>query len=92
MRSGHARRTVPAMIDRSLNYGRDAIAEFLAQISPKGTVIDLGAGPGTDLLCARETEPDARLVAIESEPTLVELLKNRGIETRQHLRGGGLNA
>lgn len=69
------------MIDRSLNYGRDAIAEFLAQISPKGTVIDLGAGPGTDLLGARETEPDARLVAIESEPTLVELLKKRGIET-----------
>ena len=69
------------MIDRSLNYGRDAIAEFLAQISPKNVVVDLGAGPGADLLRTRDTEPGARLVAIENDPSLVEMLRARKIET-----------
>jgi len=69
------------MIDRSLNYGRDAIAHFLAETSPKHVVVDLGAGPGTDLLRTRETEPNARLVAIESDPKLIALLGKRGIES-----------
>ncbi len=37
------------MIDRTLNYGRHIIRDFLRQSIPANSVLDLGAGSGTDL-------------------------------------------
>src|SRR6266536_5310235 len=53
-----ARRTSKnSMIDRELNYGREAMASFLCKCLPYSTVLDIGAGKGHDLLTARQIEP-----------------------------------
>ena len=67
------------MIDRSLNYGRDSIAAFLRQTDPLNTVLDIGAGLGTDLLAAKSCNPNAELIAIESYEPNVEILTKHGI-------------
>ena len=69
------------VIDRSLNYGRACIRAFLEGARPYATVLDIGAGRGYDLDAARELEPDAKLVALESFDPSVELLRDKGIET-----------
>lgn len=67
------------MIDRSLNYGRHLIAEFLAEAQTFETVLDIGAGSGTDLLLARKVNSQSQLFALESYPDNVRVLKASGI-------------
>ena len=53
------------MIDRSLNYGRRHIDNYLSLISDYRLVLDIGAGQGNDLMLARKANPAATLHAIE---------------------------
>jgi hypothetical protein len=62
------------MIDRSLNYGREHIDYFLKRSAPYKTVLDLGAGSGSDLILARKWTPEARLLSLEGSPPNVERL------------------
>ena len=62
------------MIDRSLNYGRKRIQQFLELSGEFTTVLDMGAGQGADLLLAREINPSAILHAVEVDPKNVEQL------------------
>ncbi len=69
------------MIDRQLNYGRHCIREMLMQARPFTSVVDLGAGSGSDLLIAKAICPDARLHALECSPEFVsEKLHKNGIQ------------
>lgn len=67
------------MIDRSLNYGRHLIRQFLTDALPFETVLDVGAGKGGDLLIAREINPNAILNAIECHAPNFERLKRNNI-------------
>lgn len=67
------------MIDRSLNYGRHHIKHFLEQANPYNTVVDLGAGKGTDLAIAAQVNPAAKRHAVEAYPPYVEGLQHKGI-------------
>lgn len=70
------------MIDRSLNYGRDVIAEFFEKIAPYQTVLDIGAGTGADLSAAITACPSATAYAVESFPANVQTLNAKGIQVR----------
>lgn len=72
-----------AFIDRSLNYGRAVVGEFLdrAGVSEGAgpVAVDLGAGHGDDLALARLRWPAAALHAIEAMPYHAELLAKQGL-------------
>lgn len=68
------------MIDRSLNYGRHIIAEFLADVQPVNSVLDIGAGSGSDLLLARKFNSQCQLFALESCSYNVQMLTASGIK------------
>lgn len=67
------------MIDRSLNYGRSVIREFLRRVVENPVVVDIGAGSGTDLRIAGEMCAGAKLHAIECYPPNVAALSAQGI-------------
>lgn len=68
------------MIDRTLNYGRHHIANFLRQASASPSlIVDLGAGHGADLATAESVHPSACLAGVESWPPYVEALSAKGI-------------
>ncbi|HEX9614192.1 MAG TPA: class I SAM-dependent methyltransferase [Bacteroidota bacterium] len=69
------------VIDRSLNYGRHLISDYLVSASrdPVKVVLDLGAGRGSDLLLARAHNPACQLHAIEVHPEYQRELKRKGI-------------
>ena len=71
------------MIDRSLNYGRHLIYDFLQQSAPFDTVLDIGAGKGTDLLLARDVKSDSQLFALESYPDNVQVLQSHQVRVYQ---------
>jgi SAM-dependent methyltransferase len=70
------------IIDRTLNYGRPLIRRFLATAA-RGqrfrTVLDIGAGQGTDLMLARAVDSAAELHAIEVFPPNQEDLRRKGV-------------
>lgn len=68
------------MIDKSLNYGRHLVENFLRRAAPFKTVLDLGAGQGDDLLMAREIVNDAEILAIENYEPYALNLKEKGIK------------
>ena len=68
------------MIDRTLNYGRHHIYNFLLDAMPYSSVLDIGAGGGNDLALANKVAPDAKSVAIEAYAPYVEKLALRGIQ------------
>lgn len=68
------------MIDRSLNYGRHHVRDFLTTSRGYRTVIDLGAGQGDDLLLARQIEPSAQTHAVEVYPEYAARLAAKGIQ------------
>jgi SAM-dependent methyltransferase len=72
------------MIDRSLNYGREIIEYFIQHSVPFATVLDIGAGTGSDLLLARKWNPSARLLALEGTPSSVESLVTLRVEAALH--------
>ncbi len=69
------------VIDRSLNYGRHLISDFLnvANQRPMRIVLDIGAGGGNDLMLARAYNPSCELHAIEVYPEYQQVLKQKGI-------------
>jgi len=56
------------MIDRSLNYGRHIIEDFLKSAGGFQNVLDIGAGHGDDLMLARKVNPGATLHGVEVDP------------------------
>ncbi len=68
------------MIDRSLNYGRHVINDFLQQSESFNTVLDIGAGAGTDLMLAREINQHCQLLALESYPPNVKKLQSNKVK------------
>jgi SAM-dependent methyltransferase len=70
----------PAIIDRSLNYGRHLVYRFLKASKPYRYVVDLGAGEGTDLLAARAVVPQSRCFAVEVYAPSAERLSSQGFE------------
>ncbi len=68
------------MIDRSLNYGRDIIERVIRCSVPFSTVLDVGAGTGSDLESASSVNPSVRLIAIEMEDSNVINLRRRTVE------------
>jgi SAM-dependent methyltransferase len=68
-----------AMIDKTLNYGRRHVRNFLRAAAPYRAVLDIGAGRGHDLKLAREVQPDAQLYAIEVHRESAEYLAEQGI-------------
>jgi len=67
------------MIDRSLNYGRHLICDFLKAAQGIENIVDIGAGHGTDLNIARSTHPRAKLHAIECWAPYVNELTSQGV-------------
>lgn len=67
------------MIDRSLNYGRQHISNFLTMCSPFGVVVDLGAGHGADLALARQVNAQASFHGIEARPDYARELESQRI-------------
>ncbi|MEX2116463.1 MAG: class I SAM-dependent methyltransferase [Bacteroidota bacterium] len=67
------------VIDRSLNYGRHVISDFLFSASPMKVVLDVGAGRGGDLRLARNHDPSCELHAIEVYPEYQRALEKEGI-------------
>ena len=68
-----------SIIDRSLNYGRHHIKRFLLSAGHYGTVIDIGAGQGDDLMLARSINIQADIHAIEVYPDYATRLAEKGI-------------
>ena len=66
-------------IDRSLNYGRHHIKNYLTAAGPFHTILDIGAGQGDDLMLARSTDPHADLHAVEVYPVYAARLQEKGI-------------
>lgn len=67
-------------LDRSLNYGREVIRQFAADIAPFESVLDIGAGLGLDLASAHAVCPQAKLYALESWPPNVAKLREAGVQ------------
>lgn len=53
------------LVDHNETYGRHVIRDFLGKVSLPQTIVDVGAGPGTDLLAVREIHPAARRIAVD---------------------------
>lgn len=68
------------MIDRTLNYGRHHIENFLKQCGEYKVVLDLGAGQGDDLVCAKSLRQDAVLHAVESYLPYISTLEKKAIK------------
>lgn len=62
--------------DIRLNYGRKAIKQFAKRIS-FANVLDIGAGNGDDLEAIEKINPKARFMAIETYPSLIEILTDK---------------
>jgi SAM-dependent methyltransferase len=69
----------PRFIDSQLNYGRETIVELVRRCPPLRSVVDLGAGSGTDLRNISAVAPDAELHGVEVYPPNQELLRAAGI-------------
>jgi len=69
------------MIDRRLNYGRNVIKQFLLDIPYAQNILDIGAGPGSDLDMARLVHKEAKLFAVDCMETNFSALSQKGIRT-----------
>ena len=67
------------MINRSLNYGRHLVKNFLKQSIPYKNVLDIGAGNGTDLQIVKDVNINSNLYALEYYPPNISKLKSQGI-------------
>jgi tRNA1Val (adenine37-N6)-methyltransferase len=58
-------------------FGIDAVmlATDLPEFDPQGTVVDLGAGQGAVGLSVAVSNPDAEVICLERQPSLLELLR-----------------
>jgi hypothetical protein len=69
-------------IDRSLNYGRHHIENYLRTLSVVSidVALDIGAGHGDDLLLVRKHHASAKLHAFEVHPPYQNQLAQHNIE------------
>ena len=67
------------IIDKSLNFGRSIIKEYLENSLPFNSVLDLGAGEGKDLLSAKSVNSSAKLFAIEQFDPNIKCLQEQSI-------------
>ncbi len=67
------------MIDRSLNYGRARIQKYLQSCGTVQSVLDIGAGHGSDLASARLAYPQATLYGVENDPKCQTELREMGV-------------
>ncbi len=72
------------MVDKELNYGRGNIRHFAGIIDKYSSVLDIGAGSGTDLLSYKERNPDCILYALEGYEPNVLNLESKNIKTYSH--------
>ena len=68
-----------AVVDRKLNYGREIVARFVADVDAR-VALDLGPGLGDDIAAVRAAHPAARVVGLEAHAPYVELLRSKGAE------------
>ena len=70
------------VIDRSLNYGRHLIENYLQTLSIASidAALDIGAGHGDDLLLIRKHYPSAKLHAFEVYPPYQDQLTKHNID------------
>ncbi len=66
-------------VDRELNYGRHLISRFLKRAMPFASVLDIGAGHGTDLRTAATENRQAKLFAVEAYRPYVDELRSAGV-------------
>lgn len=76
---GGIRRSLEGLVDFDLNYGRQVVRDFAAAVAPIERVLDIGAGPGRDLLACRGISGESRLHAIEWLPANTQLLRDLGV-------------
>ena len=69
------------MIDKKLNYGRHIIENYAIKSMPYSTVLDIGAGSGSDLEIYQSVNPHAKLFAIESYQPNIDILMSKNIES-----------
>ncbi len=67
------------MIDRTLNYGREIVARFVAHVDTH-VAIDLGPGLGEDMAAVRAAHPDARVIGLETYAPYADGLRASGLE------------
>jgi SAM-dependent methyltransferase len=67
------------MVDRRLNYGREIVARFVAEVDVR-VAVDLGPGLGADMAAVRAAHPNARVIGLEAHAPYVEQLRSRGAE------------
>lgn len=67
------------MIDKSINWGRDLIAQFTVDLPNDAKILDIGAGSGSDLLNIHANNPTSHLNGIECYPENQEKLRSEGI-------------
>ncbi len=79
-RAADGKEPLDDIIDRSLNYGRHRIRNFLSAAQPFQTVLDIGAGQGDDLMLARGVNATAALHAVEVHPAYAERLAGKGVQ------------
>ena len=70
------------VVDKSLNYGRTLIRRYLKD-ADYSTVLDIGAGAGTDLLPAREFNQNVELNAIECHDHYLNILRSIDIDAHK---------
>jgi len=66
-------------IDRSLNYGRHLIRQYLEMSMPFHSVLDLGAGLGADLNIASTLAPSTKRLAVEVHSAYASKLRALGM-------------
>jgi SAM-dependent methyltransferase len=71
--------TLRPVVDRTLNYGREIVADFVAQVDTH-LALDLGPGLGEDLAAVRRAHPSARVVGLEAHQPYVNRLRAAGVE------------
>jgi SAM-dependent methyltransferase len=56
------------------------MAQLLKRVAPFSSILDIGAGMGTDLDLAHKASPSAALFAVESYAPAIEVLRRKGVE------------
>lgn len=64
-----------------LNFPNTLITSFVEKVSGDKKVLDMGSGPGRDALILQEK--GLRVVCFDASKTMLELCKNKGLETVQ---------
>ena len=67
------------MIDKNLNYGRHLIKKYTLNTSDHSTILDIGAGSGSDLLLVKSNNPTVQLYGVECYPEYQEMLRVKEI-------------